>query len=97
MSFRHSLLFYVLPFGRRVLQFAGTFTLGNSQRTFGWNGRSSAGRENPQRLVSSAKSWLCHPEGQKQAILPLYAPEDLNKISAVDAATAYLQHLRGLG
>jgi molecular chaperone DnaK (HSP70) len=52
------------------------------------------GEKIPQRLVSSAKSWLCHPEGQKQAILPLYAPEDLTKISAVDAATAYLQHLR---
>ena len=52
------------------------------------------GEKIPQRLVSSAKSWLCHPEGQKQAILPLYAPEDLTKISAVDAATAYLQHMR---
>ena len=52
------------------------------------------GEKIPQRLISSAKSWLCHPEGQKQAILPLYAPEDLTKISAVDAATAYLQHLR---
>ena len=52
------------------------------------------GEKIPQRLVSSAKSWLCHPEGQKQAILPLYSPEDLTKISAVDAATAYLQHLR---
>ena len=51
------------------------------------------GEKTPQRLISSAKSWLCHPEGQKQAILPLYAPEDLTKISAVDAATAYLQHL----
>ena len=52
------------------------------------------GEKIPQRLISSAKSWLCHPEGQKQSILPLYAPEDLTKISAVDAATAYLQHLR---
>ena len=52
------------------------------------------GEKNPQRLVSSAKSWLGHPEGQKQAILPLYSPEDLTKISAVDAATAYLQHMR---
>ena len=52
------------------------------------------GEKNPQRLVSSAKSWLGHPEGQKQAILPLYLPEDLTKISAVDAATAYLQHMR---
>ena len=52
------------------------------------------GEKIPQRLISSAKSWLCHPEGQKQAILPLYAPEDLTRISAVDAAKAYLQHLR---
>ena len=52
------------------------------------------GEKIPQRLISSAKSWLCHPDGQKHPILPLYAPEDLSKVSAVEAATAYLQHLR---
>ena len=57
-------------------------------------GAQVLGEKNPQRLVSSAKSWLGHPEGQKQAILPLYSPKDLTKISAVDAATAYLQHMR---
>ena len=34
------------------------------------------------------------PRRSKKIILPLYAPEDLTRISAVDAATAYLQHLR---
>jgi molecular chaperone DnaK (HSP70) len=57
-------------------------------------GARTLGEKTPQRLVSSAKSWLCQLEGQQQAILPLYAPENLTKISAVEATTAYLQHLR---
>lgn len=46
------------------------------------------------RLVSSAKSWLCHDGVDRQAnILPWGAPADVPKISAVDASTRYLQHL----
>jgi molecular chaperone DnaK (HSP70) len=52
------------------------------------------GEKTPQRLISSAKSWLCQAEGQRHPILPLYAPEDVSKISAVAASAAYLRHLR---
>lgn len=46
------------------------------------------------RLVSSAKSWLCHDGVDRQAnILPWGAPSDVPKVSAVDASTRYLQHL----
>ena len=53
------------------------------------------GAEVPGRVVSSAKSWLCSvgvdPTG---AVLPWHAPADVTKISALDASTAYLSHLR---
>ncbi len=47
------------------------------------------------RLVSSAKSWLCHGGVDRQAdILPWGAPEDVRKISPVEASSRFLQHLR---
>lgn len=49
----------------------------------------------PGRLVSSAKSWLCHGGVDRgAAILPWAAPDDVPKLSPVDAAARYLQHLR---
>jgi molecular chaperone DnaK (HSP70) len=46
------------------------------------------------RLVTSAKSWLCHDGVDRQAaILPWGSPVDVPKVSAVDATTRYLQHL----
>ncbi|CAD6879132.1 DnaK-related protein [Methylomonas albis] len=53
------------------------------------------GSKTPIRLVSSAKSWLCHAGVDcKQAILPAEAPEDVARISPFAATKAYLQHLR---
>ncbi|NOV29873.1 Hsp70 family protein [Methylomonas sp. ZR1] len=53
------------------------------------------GSKTPIRLVSSAKSWLCHAGVDcKQAILPVEAPEDVERISPFAASKAYLQHLR---
>ncbi len=47
------------------------------------------------RLVSSAKSWLCHGGVDRQAdILPWGAPDDVVKISPVEASSRVLQHLR---
>lgn len=52
------------------------------------------GSKTPIRLVSSAKSWLCHAGVDcKQAILPADAPEDVARISPFTATKAYLQHL----
>lgn len=52
------------------------------------------GSKTPIRLVSSAKSWLCHAGVDcKQAILPADAPEDIQRISPFSASKAYLQHL----
>lgn len=54
----------------------------------------SRGAEVPTRVVSSAKSWLCYAGARRDAaILPWNAPDDVPKVSPVEAATRYLQHL----
>ena len=53
------------------------------------------GAKVPARLVGSAKSWLSHPGVDRKApILPWNAPDDVAKVSPLDASTAYLSHLR---
>jgi Hsp70 protein len=53
------------------------------------------GAESPMRLVSSAKSWLSYGGANRTApILPWGAPDEVPKISPVDASAAYLRHLR---
>jgi molecular chaperone DnaK (HSP70) len=52
------------------------------------------GSKTPIRLVSSAKSWLCHAGVDcKAPILPAEAPEEVERVSPFQATTAYLQHL----
>jgi len=49
----------------------------------------------PGRLVSSAKSWLCHSGVDREAaILPWGSPPEVEKVSPVDASAAYLKHIR---
>ncbi len=53
------------------------------------------GAEVPARLVSSAKSWLCHTGVDRTAaLLPLNAPAGTEKVSPVHASRLYLEHLR---
>ena len=48
----------------------------------------------PGRLVSSAKSWLCHPGVDRSArILPWGSAEEVAKISPVEASSMLLSHL----
>jgi molecular chaperone DnaK (HSP70) len=55
----------------------------------------SHGSKVPTRLVSSAKSWLCHPGVDRSApILPWQAPPDVEKVSPLEASARYLRHLR---
>ncbi len=52
------------------------------------------GAKTPIRLVSSAKSWLCHAGVDcKSPILPNEAPEEVEQISPFQASKAYLEHL----
>src|SRR4051812_6583975 len=48
----------------------------------------------PTRLVSSAKSWLCHAGIDRRGpVLPWKAPDDSRKVSPLEASTLYLKHL----
>ena len=53
------------------------------------------GATTPIRLVSSAKSWLCHPGVDRRSpILPNDSPADVPRVSPLSASTRYLAHLR---
>jgi hypothetical protein len=48
----------------------------------------------PMRVVSSSKSWLCHPGIDRRGpILPWKAPEDARHVSPLEATTLFLRHL----
>jgi len=49
----------------------------------------------PARLVSSAKSWLSHAGvDRRAAILPWNAPDEVAKVSPVEATSRYLAHVK---
>ncbi len=53
------------------------------------------GVENASRLVSSAKSWLCHTGVDRTSpLLPPAAPEGVPRVSPIQASSQYLEHLR---
>ena len=53
------------------------------------------GEQTPGRLVASAKSWLSHPGVDRTAaILPWGAPDEVVKVSPLEASASYLRHLR---
>ena len=55
----------------------------------------SRGAATPIRLVSSAKSWLCHPGVDRRSpLLPPDAPEEVHRVSPLTASIRYLSHLR---
>ncbi len=72
----------ILPWGKPP-----PFVVGELARAMG--GRT------PIRLVASAKSWLCHPGvDRRAAILPVEAPEEVIRVSPLEASMRYLEHLR---
>ena len=53
------------------------------------------GAESPNRLVASAKSWLSYSGVDRTApILPWQAPEEVPRLSPVEASSQFLQYLR---
>lgn len=55
----------------------------------------SHGAKVPTRLVSSPKSWLSHPGvDRRSALLPWQAPEDVQRVSPLDASARFLRHLK---
>jgi molecular chaperone DnaK (HSP70) len=62
------------------------FAVGEFARKFG--------SQVPTRLVSSAKSWLCHPDvDRRAAILPWKAPDSTRHVSPLEASRLILSHL----
>lgn len=52
------------------------------------------GAKVPGRLVSSAKSWLCHPGIDRTApLLPWTAPPDVPRLSPLEVSTRYLRYM----
>ncbi len=52
------------------------------------------GAKVPGRLVSSAKSWLCHPGVDRTApLLPGGSPPDVPRLSPLEASAKYLKHM----
>ena len=48
----------------------------------------------PTRTVAAAKSWLCHSRvDRSKPILPWNAPDDVVKVSPVEVAQRYLEHM----
>ena len=53
------------------------------------------GAESPNRLVASAKSWLSYSGVDRtEPILPWQAPEEVPRLSPVEASSQLLQYLR---
>jgi len=49
----------------------------------------------PDRLVCSAKSWLCHAKVDRKApVLPWGAGDEIQRVSPVEATARYLLHIR---
>ncbi|ATB32029.1 Hsp70 family protein [Melittangium boletus] len=74
---------------------AGTLRLpwGESPQVVGEFARWQGARV-PGRVVTSAKSWLCHPGVDRSApILPWGAPADVAKLSPVEASALLLGHI----
>ena len=53
------------------------------------------GTQVPGRMISSAKSWLCHNGVDRTAdLLPWQGAEDVDRLSPVTVSARYLQHFR---
>ena len=71
-----------LPWRQDSLEIVGRFAHRRGAETLG-------------RLVTSAKSWLCHTGADRTAaILPANAPQGALRISPLDASRRYLEHMR---
>lgn len=71
-----------LPWRSEASYFVGTFA-------------QEHGSKVPSRLVTSAKSWLCHQAAnRKEKILPFDSLNEGERISPVEASKRYLDHIR---
>ena len=67
---------------------------GTATRVVGWLAREQSAKI-PHRVVSSAKSWLSNEfVDRHSAILPWQAPAEIIKLSPVQVAATYLEHIK---
>ena len=52
------------------------------------------GSKLPSRLVSSAKSWLCHARADRESKILPWGAEGIDKVSPVTATALYLRHIK---
>lgn len=86
--------FLYLP-GQHDLPAGATALPWDAQRAYavGEFARNHGGKV-PGRLVSSAKSWLCHGGVDRSAgLLPWTAPPDVPRVSPIEASARYLRHM----
>jgi molecular chaperone DnaK (HSP70) len=93
-----------LPVLPSFLYIPGTYDISKEAVSLPWKSDSDHfvgafardhGAKVPARLVSSAKSWLCHSKvDRKSRILPWGAGEEIFKVSPVQATASFLQHIR---
>jgi molecular chaperone DnaK (HSP70) len=94
----------VLP---SFLYIPGTYDISKESIVIPWKNKKSRdqnfvgafardhGTKVPARLVSSAKSWLCHSNVDRKArILPWGAGNEVYKVSPVQVTAAYLEHIK---
>ena len=93
-----------LPVLPSFLYIPGTYDIAKEAIAIPWNTDDDTfvgafardhGAKVPARLVSSAKSWLCHSNVDRKArILPWGSDDEVFKVSPVQATAAYLKHVR---
>jgi len=92
----------VLP---SFLYISGKYDLPQDVTVLPWEKRGDAahvvgqfardhGARIPSRLVTSAKSWLCHGQVDRRAPILPWGSEGVRKLSPVAATAAYLRHIR---
>ena len=69
------------PWKREKDQFSGVFARDH-------------GASVPSRLVSSAKSWLCHARADRQAKILPWGADGVEKISPVETTAEFLRHIK---
>ncbi len=69
------------PWKKRDDLFAGSFARDHGSKL-------------PSRLVSSAKSWLCNPDADRNAKILPWGSHGFDKISPVTATAEYLSHIK---
>ena len=78
-----------------LLPWSGNDLPGENERVVIGEWARELGSKVDGRLVSSAKSWLSHPQvDRSEAILPWAAGEGVDKVSPVLASASYLNHVR---